>query len=381
MSTGGFGGTTVCGGTSMAAPHVTAVASILWQKDKSVSNEFIRQLLNASANGYGKESEYGNGLVDLSYAEKIYNKFKKSFQEKNTQIENEGEIEENTSEVLQFDCVDNVEGTWKSSEHATIVNNETAGTSLSSAAICRIKAGAIYPDLEVSKVKGMGNYPMFHGYFKNDGSNEKSNYINSYVYITKLAEAIREGSTGFSSIPVPQIRFEAVSNQMTANAIQVVISTIDYNEAREAIINKSGSDLQDGFILNGNEKSQRAQFVWGMAIHTATDVYAHCIKGKVGESWVRFYHDKEKNGNDYADNCKKVEERFRVAKQVASNAIKRYINHQSGSYKDFVENCLYDGNCFKLYEFQEYLSVASGSQVFGNGYAFTSTTFYTNPVK
>lgn len=196
-----------------------------------------------------------------------------------------------------------------------------------------------------------------------------------------MAEAIRGGNSNFSSVDIPQIRFETVSNHMTADAIQVAISTIDYSAARDAITNKSGSGLQDGFVLDGSDKSQRAQFVWGMAIHTATDTYAHCIKGKVGSSWMRFFHNKEKYGNDYADNQSKVEERFRVAKQVATNAIRRYINHQTGSYKDFVENCPYDGNRFKLYEFEEYLSVASGSQVFGNGYAFTSTTFYTNSVK
>ncbi len=34
----------------------------------SVSHKFIRDLPNYSANGYGEEKAYGNGLVDYEYA-------------------------------------------------------------------------------------------------------------------------------------------------------------------------------------------------------------------------------------------------------------------------------------------------------------------------
>ena len=46
---GPFGGLTAADGTSMAAPHVTAVAAVLLGIDKNVSNDFVRQLMNASA--------------------------------------------------------------------------------------------------------------------------------------------------------------------------------------------------------------------------------------------------------------------------------------------------------------------------------------------
>lgn len=38
-------GTLQVSGTSVAAPHVTGVAAVLWAKDKSKSKEFIRDLL------------------------------------------------------------------------------------------------------------------------------------------------------------------------------------------------------------------------------------------------------------------------------------------------------------------------------------------------
>ena len=52
-TTGGFGGEIIVSGTSMAVPHVVGIASVLWQKDKTKSADFIRQLINESANYLG----------------------------------------------------------------------------------------------------------------------------------------------------------------------------------------------------------------------------------------------------------------------------------------------------------------------------------------
>lgn len=41
MSTGAFDGIAVLDGTSMAAPHVSGVASVLWQKDNTTINSGI----------------------------------------------------------------------------------------------------------------------------------------------------------------------------------------------------------------------------------------------------------------------------------------------------------------------------------------------------
>lgn len=67
-TTGFVGSEEVTSGTSLAAPQVTAVATLIWQKDSSVSADFVRGLLNESANLYGDKDEYGNGLVDAEYA-------------------------------------------------------------------------------------------------------------------------------------------------------------------------------------------------------------------------------------------------------------------------------------------------------------------------
>jgi len=68
-----FGFQTVTHGTSIAAPHVTGAASLLWQKDTSKSNEFIRQLLAHSSKNIENTDECG--LLDVSYALEIYDEF------------------------------------------------------------------------------------------------------------------------------------------------------------------------------------------------------------------------------------------------------------------------------------------------------------------
>lgn len=65
-------------GTSFAAPHVTAVAGILWAQNRSKNSVEIASLLRASANAAWNEQEAGNGMVDLDYAKKIASDYKVS---------------------------------------------------------------------------------------------------------------------------------------------------------------------------------------------------------------------------------------------------------------------------------------------------------------
>lgn len=58
-------------GTSASAAEVTAIASILWEKDKTKSADFIRDIIVESSNNNAGALENG-GLVDLEYALKIY---------------------------------------------------------------------------------------------------------------------------------------------------------------------------------------------------------------------------------------------------------------------------------------------------------------------
>ncbi|MFC4767622.1 S8 family peptidase [Effusibacillus consociatus] len=69
------GGYAVYSGTSMAAPHVTGVAALVWQAKPSLTNLQLRNTLNHTAVPLGDSFSYGNGLVDalaaVNYSETI----------------------------------------------------------------------------------------------------------------------------------------------------------------------------------------------------------------------------------------------------------------------------------------------------------------------
>jgi subtilisin family serine protease len=58
-------------GTSMAAPHVTGVAALVWSERPSLSPAQLRELLERTAKDLGppgKDEEHGHGLVQASAA-------------------------------------------------------------------------------------------------------------------------------------------------------------------------------------------------------------------------------------------------------------------------------------------------------------------------
>jgi subtilisin family serine protease len=55
---------TTLSGTSMATPHVSGVAALVWAKNPSLTNVEVRQILDDTADYLGNEKWYGNGLVD-----------------------------------------------------------------------------------------------------------------------------------------------------------------------------------------------------------------------------------------------------------------------------------------------------------------------------
>ena len=106
----------------------------------------------------------------------------------------------------------------------------------------------------------------------------------------------------------------------------------------------------------------KAAFGYGVAIHTATDVFAHAVYGnntnsKYGSTgWQRFYHDKETYKNDFADRSEVVPQRYDVAKDVAINILQHFKNNTVGTASDFCNSSHYNSNAFKLFNFTEYLN-------------------------
>lgn len=200
LSRGSLGGISVSSGTSMAVPHVVGIASALWEKDLNCSAEFIRLVLDISANQYGPMDEYGFGLVDYENALKQYNKLKKKYNGSLTGIDiidlfSDNIIEENNSEVPVFSDVDYVVGSWFGSNHKKLAEEDSAesGTPLSEEGMKIVKLGAVAPD---KYIPGMTTNPEWHGFTSSKPNGVwqyYSNYMSAYIYLTEIASAVYNG--------------------------------------------------------------------------------------------------------------------------------------------------------------------------------------------
>lgn len=336
-STGGFGGTLVCNGTSMAVPHVVGVAARLWQKDMTKTADFIRQLMDVAANQYEDEKKCGNGILDYEQALAIYGEFEKSYKPWKTVEQNEEEVQENDAPIQEFTDVDYVNGSWKCKKtktekntHETLADEALKGNGYTGQSpthadvITMVKRGAIYPDTEASGMRGMTNHPCMHGYFKTTSGAATCNYIKNYITCTEYAKAIRGGKT--------------------------------YNDPGPCNVNDPSQDYLKLFATvswdgMGGSAYNRAAFAYGVAMHTATDVYAHSVWTK---KYGRLFHGAP-NSNDYADKSGIVPERFKAAKEVATNILKHFRDNTAGSVSDFCNSVKYDAGIFKLYYFEHYL--------------------------
>lgn len=341
-ATGGFDGVVICNGTSMAVPHVVGVASKLWEKDLTKTADFIRQLMDVSANQYGEEQVYGNGLLDYEQALAVYDEFEENYKAGNTVEQNETAIEKNNSPIEKFTDVDYVNGSWYidatkdpgKNSHETIASDALkqngyattgSGNATSANIIPAVKLGAVYPDKEDQNTEGMTKHPCFHGYFKTTGGNATCNYIYNYIKCTEFAHNLRNGA----SYSPPGI--------------------CDPNNATQEF-QRIFCSIPLGSL--GNSAVSRSAFAYGVAIHTATDVFAHSVWT---QEYGRLFHEigPGKN-NNFADDSSKCNSRFLAAKDVAKNILAHLKDNTIGTANDFCNSSYYNGQ-FKLYYFKEYL--------------------------
>lgn len=259
-SYGAFGILDSYSGSSMAAPQVTALAAILWQQDLTKSSEFIRQLIDVSANNLGSKEKYGYGMIDCENALQKYSEFGKYYSDKKTVVENvdynleNANIDYNDADII---CTEeeSVKGYWSGNNHIAI-----------SGEIKTVKYGAKWPDNNKSKVAGMTSNPSFHGYYQNE-SGEEVNYIDAYIFMTKVAANMYKNGSNKSTVDKDEIWL------LTSKEGNVDIKFAEnIKKAAEAGFKKN----------NYKTKKDKANFIYGMALHTVADIFAHstyAIKG------------------------------------------------------------------------------------------------------
>lgn len=343
LSRGAFDSMQIFSGTSMAVPHVVGLASILWQQDTSKSAGFIRKLLQVTARECGTASDYGYGLIDCEYALKNYDEFEKQYEEDPKEIRLE-----NTEEIDVDEEVKNLYGNWRGDEHEAFVSsykedgNREIWTGLKKY-IKVLKKGATFVDDEESGCRGMHVAPWFHGYYGKDEiyKGEKtvvSNYLASFYYLYTLAKDMYDDgeldlANTDSSIFQKKDNIELKNSYEGINA--AFKNTEKVGKWKWEKIHESCKQNTDGTI----PKKERSLVLLGMALHTATDTYAHssfCWSGTKKKKiiWKAITHADVYKGARKADSTKYIERRYQDAKRVAK-ALLGKVKVRKGEFAGF----------------------------------------------
>lgn len=361
-SLGYFGDDIIISGTSMAVPHVTGAAALLWQQDLSKSNEFIRGLLNASARELGIQEKYGNGLVDVKYAMDSYNEYEKEYRKNPNQ--KRVPIKKNTRKIKRFSNVNYVEGSWTGDKHESMVPVSTnpciyEDNKINSIIEGRIiKWGAKHADNDdlvgAEDDKKLG----FHGY---------GNYIANYIYLTRVA--LNNGSRTGVTLPIAKTgKMLEIYNVLGTTTRKTIVEIVD----------KEGFFSQPGYEYC---PEVRGLIIFGFALHTATDAYAHKTKIREDGQWKRLVHNGSVNVGKTgyttdADDPTKCEARVRSAYSVVRRAIKRFNSGQDGTYGQFVLDSNYYNGTYLLENLLPFAqAVSSLSATSSNGKLLKSATY------
>jgi len=428
LSTSHFGGISAVSGTSISAPHVTGIASVLLQKDKSVSADFIREVLNVSANKTIGTENGGNGLVDLSYALEVYDSLIKDYKANVDNIKNDtnkmetyinnlqknGEIETNNNEVYTEDENNYVEGKWSRNVHVGYVTNANTSNITDTTLLNCVKAGARAND---DFVYGMVDNPEMHGYTKfSSGSYDLNNYISAYIFLTAVAKQVYSWkATSAMGTPSYMTNTSFYANTVNGNNH---IYYIKNDQTRQSILNEirvtpttgdsekkhvtgtlggNGNSWTWAQVFNGSTKvgddftksrgfdcgtasyvtkAKVSAFIYGMAVHSATDVFAHSSYelNSDGKTYSHITH----SGNKYADDVTHISARNNSAAQVAQNVINRYMNSKSlGSVNDFKVSKFTKGS-FYLWFFSDFANNAKNGETIDTQW-FTDRSYRGNP--
>ena len=333
---GNFGYPLTLSGTSLATAHVTGVAACLWGKDCDKSADFIRMLLKKSA----KEIHDTEGkLVDYQHALDIYDEFENGYDELTSGVDlqitpekeiiEEIEVQANNESMIDYSD-STVTGSWTKVVHQMYCQNSA------------MKIGAIYADKH-NPMQGIYENPEFHGYawHKNEGGalgTGDCNYMSNYRFLVKVANAYGNGG-GYLTVDRTDIKglSQDCYDQMVDGFKSIKAHDLDDSSSGAKNCDYCGNSVN---IWNkGNDSLQKA-FVMGLAMHTATDTFAHSAFRKKATSpttWSRITHGSD---ND-ADDVNVCPRRVQMAYNTEQKVVSRFEGNR-GNYHTC--NDFYDGS-------------------------------------
>ena len=296
-----FGFETVSSGTSLAVPHVVGVASILWQKDRNKSQDFIMNLIKQTANQKkinGKEYS----IVDLEYALEKYEEYSEHYSDKKYTIEiNQSDLKTNEDMI-------ELTGAWSRDNHASLVTNNK-NVKLTTKEVNMIKAGIRYNDRYLSPDANTQNRRIWHSL------GQESNFMSAIYYVGKV---IQETNCNPNNVTKTPGLTTGQYNQMKSD-----IKAINWNNVLQI------SELNNNATNYPNNIKNKRLLLFGMTLHIVTDAFAHkAYKRKPYLSGASMSHWEHVSDTD---NTNEVPSRYKAAGKVVKNAMEQCLRFESGS--------------------------------------------------
>lgn len=232
-------------GTSLAAPHVAAMAAMLWSQDADRSNREIRGILQRSARYLGETQEYGFGLVDYTHALEVMEKFDLVQWDKDIAA-NPAEV--NDSTVKEYVLPEIVRASWNKDMHKALI--DSFPSTLDKEIVLRY---SVIADDDY-KIKDNQNNAILH-------AGLDSNYVAGARMLYNVALNLSKG----------KISFVDTNKNGVLEDIHALAPGVDwdsYYRLQSIIIN-----------INGNYSGlkTKASCVIGLAFHIVGDAYAHQV--------------------------------------------------------------------------------------------------------
>lgn len=265
-----LGGLTVESGTSMAAPHIAAVAAKLWENHTDWSADKIRQCMDVSA----KQLADGNGkIVDYKAASELAKDFDAVYKPDSST----GDLPECGSHVTAEDRyeIPGVVAKWMKKGHNSLIRDAVSDANLKSKytdkKIAVLKAVSLAVDT-CSGTSG-GTTVNLAKDVPNLHAHKFTNYITTVYYLYKIAYLQKKN---------PSKSITEIMNSDSAKGAVIDLANLSYiNKAINIICTKQIKD-SDGIVSipsaytgTNAAANNRALRVLGMALHVAGDAFSH----------------------------------------------------------------------------------------------------------
>lgn len=333
--TSSFGGTTIESGTSYAAPHVSAIAAMLWEACPTWDAGKIRAWMDAGAREL-KDSDCGYGLIDYAYCREIQDVFDASYVSQGKKEVNLPLPQANETELQEYQMPE-IAALWNSEGHNKLITTSLNGTASWQAA---------YSSDKISVLKIVSNFADTGGGASGDTfivmsevdslhARQSTNYIATVCYLYDLAMLQKNNPTkAITTIMEEHKNYHGLTDMTELRRLKKAVNVTC--KASMSMANYSGTSAE----INGKNRSLR---ILGLAMHVAGDAYAHKAIVFNNEEVIK----KIKSSSHFTGNGNTIEDIIKKS-YLTTSRLCSYATNEKDAHKDFADN---PGFCPRRYQY------------------------------